>query len=660
MITNNTNDANDANDANIMKSEILDQAERACLLAHMSKVKTETTNSGESGRFNEPMKISFGTAKDALNFSDFLGMSDEYVSSVVSNGEEVMKREIELLHKEGKRSGDPDWWFTDPDEIMEHWNYVVHEKCSEKEYPNGTRDKGRPTTMDLNGFMKIKEVKAAGLKREQVIAIRVYTSVVYKYINEPLRNQKLYRTYKDQPNKPRHPLAAMVCHLFIGLKQMRRIANLKPGEIIVLWRGLKNVDGFSELLKRGGGTEQAPMSTSRNMNVALDYGTYDQGRSMTRSALLKIDVRNDLEMGADIQCLSMFPDEAETLFPPLAFLKPSRNERVGDAKCKIDVIEMTLNLSSDLGFGALQVDVGGFVVGEKIRVVLDGESVLRSGEIMTVSSSDGVTVQYDNGSKTYIPNHLKQLVDKGKQVLEKQRMEKALEEHAVMAARKVKELRLENARAARLLAESQSNETKSASVGETKGSVDVDGLTQTSVNEWMMNDPELKIRTDVSATLLTLHLNHVSDFENITDEGFETLGNAMNKPESRRWKNIGRKKVNDIVTRIRKRKSDILARKEQEKKKEAEDLMNARKKKEEQLMQDKKNLLSDASKCEYVAEWIEVVGLPSAAREWMTKEGYLDGSMEDLRLIEDDDVNDLLSSIARNHAEDVNVVENIR
>jgi hypothetical protein len=70
-----------------------------------------------------------------------------------------------------------------------------------------------------------------------------------------------------------------------------------------------------------------------------------------------------------------------------------------------------------------------------------------------------------------------------------------------------------------------------------------------------------KILYYTATSLLTLHLNHVSDFENITDEGFETLGNAMNKPESRRWKNIGRKKVNDIVTRIRKRKSDILARK---------------------------------------------------------------------------------------------------
>jgi hypothetical protein len=280
------------------------------------------------------------------------------------------------------------------------------------------------------------------------------------------------------------------------------------------------------------------------MNVALTYCTYNEGRSMNRSALLKIVVRNALEIGADLRWCSMFPDENEMLFPPLAMLVPSRMEKVGDTECKVDVIELTLNLSSDLGVGALKVDVGGFVAGEKIDVVLNGESVLRSGEIIAVSSSDGVTVQYDNGSKTYIPNKLKRLVEKGKQVLEKQRMEKALEERAVMAARKVKELRLENARAARLLAESQSKETKSVSIGETKGSVDVDEVTQTSANDWIMNDPDLNIRSDISATLSTLHLNNVSDFEGITEQDFDALGKAMKKPEMRRWKNIGRKKIN--------------------------------------------------------------------------------------------------------------------
>ena len=146
-------------------------------------------------------------------------------------------------------------------------------------------------------------------------------------INGPLRNQQLYRTYEDQLNEPRHPLAAIVCHLFIGLKRLRRVAHLKPGEQLVLWRGLKNVAGLSKLLDTNGGTEHAPMSASRDMNVALTYCTYNEGRSMNRSALLKIVVRNALEIGADLRWCSMFPDENEMLFPPLAMLVPSSRKK---------------------------------------------------------------------------------------------------------------------------------------------------------------------------------------------------------------------------------------------------------------------------------------------------------------------------------------------
>ena len=55
------------------------------------------------------------------------------------------------------------------------------------------------------------------------------------------------------------------------------------------------------------------MSTTTDVSVAISYAV----KKDTRSALLfRFVTRNKLERGADVQWLSMFLGEAETLFPP--------------------------------------------------------------------------------------------------------------------------------------------------------------------------------------------------------------------------------------------------------------------------------------------------------------------------------------------------------
>ena len=374
-ITNTDTSTANGSSGETKESSVLTASEKQKLLTYLETLKaSNSTGNQEPMKFNQPMKLSFGTAKDALYFGEYLGIGPAYEAKIQSNGVEVMRQEIELLNQQGRRDGDPSWWFSNRNELMELWNYVVHEKCSEKEYPNGTRDKGRPPT-NLEGFMKMPEFKTAGLEKKHVIALRLYTTAIYDYFNRPLRDKKLYRTYPDQPNKPRHPLAAMVCYLFIGIKRLRRVANIKPGEKVILWRGLKNVEDIPSKFMDGGGTEQAPMSTSLDMNVAMGYGTIDH-RSMSRSVLLKVTAENDLEIGANVGWLSAFPQEAEVLYPPFAFLKPTIKEVVGD----INIIQMTVNLSSDLGFSSVQSEDVGFSVGERIRVLLDG--ALCNGKIV--------------------------------------------------------------------------------------------------------------------------------------------------------------------------------------------------------------------------------------------------------------------------------------
>ena len=90
--------------------------------------------------------------------------------------------------------------------ILEHWDYVVNQSTSEKEYKNGVRDKDRGS-MTLDDFMETPKVKQFDLSRPEVIALRLYTTLVYDYINGPMRNIEQYRATGDNQPK-RHPLAA--------------------------------------------------------------------------------------------------------------------------------------------------------------------------------------------------------------------------------------------------------------------------------------------------------------------------------------------------------------------------------------------------------------------------------------------------------------------
>ena len=59
------------------------------------------------------------------------------------------------------------------------------------------------------------------------------------------------------------------------------------------------------------------MSTTTSLRVALAYSASE------RCVLLRLCTASFMDRGADISYLSAFPDESETLYPPLTYLQPT-------------------------------------------------------------------------------------------------------------------------------------------------------------------------------------------------------------------------------------------------------------------------------------------------------------------------------------------------
>jgi serine/threonine protein kinase len=193
-------------------------------------------------------------------------------------------------------------------------HYIMHEAAVEKQEWNGVRDLGRAGHV-LKDFTSKPEAVAAKLTEAEVVALRLYTSHSFNAINLPMRD--LDATHP-------HPLPSIVTCIQKGLKKLRvlRSDDASSKQCVVLWRGMRSMK-LSNEFSVDGGTEVAPMSTTTDIGVALQYAVKKDSRS---ALLFRFVTRNNLERGADVQWLSMFPGEAETLFPPLTFLQRTRPE----------------------------------------------------------------------------------------------------------------------------------------------------------------------------------------------------------------------------------------------------------------------------------------------------------------------------------------------
>ena len=274
------------------------------LLTGVLTVGVQQLDATDAKFTSEIRSLITGEPQDAaLGYIHYMKVAPSVVHIGLSQGTEAILREFQSYTGEFA------------DEALECVNYVLYERAgsSSKTFQQGlTRDVGR-NGESLTDFLAHPDARTARLEEPHVVALRAYTTAVFKVLNGPMR---------DLERTDPHPFPVTVAFLREAIGKLRAVGAQEDSQVgktvttLDLWRGMRDTEVPDSFLQHGG-TELAPMSTTTKLEVAVQYST------AATSLLFKLRTDSFMQRGASIQFLSAFPAEEEVLYPPLTFLKPT-------------------------------------------------------------------------------------------------------------------------------------------------------------------------------------------------------------------------------------------------------------------------------------------------------------------------------------------------
>jgi hypothetical protein len=261
-------------------------------------------------------KLMTGRPVDAAHgLPDYMGIESSRVAQILGEGVAAIRAEFTKLLTQATTAEEKEAAEKDLATVR----YILDEPASEREELSNDgqstimRDEGHGDVR-LADFKKLPQAVAAKLSETHIAALRIYSSTAFRRINAPLR----------QRVKP-HPCAATTLFLAEGLKKLRAVhAEAEATKTHVFWRGMKNLELTEDFMLRGG-TELGCMSTSTKMDIVAGYAKSQQ------PLVFRILSDGFMSRGADISWLSLYPTEAEILYPPLTYLKFKRTRRIKDS-----------------------------------------------------------------------------------------------------------------------------------------------------------------------------------------------------------------------------------------------------------------------------------------------------------------------------------------
>ena len=185
----------------------------------------------------------------------------------------------------------------------------------------------------LEGFLSLPTVQNAGLRQEEVIALRLYTGPLYVLYNAVLRGfpQPIVEALGGNRYE-----TTIFC-LCSGITKLSKVSAVPPNRL--LYRGLGGMllpDEFWKGSSTGfrGGVEYGLMSTTTSMATAIEYSGIDR----KRATIFEIQAGR-IDVGASLSSVSQYPGEEEFLMQPLSCLEVIGRPRV-DLTAKGEVVEI--------------------------------------------------------------------------------------------------------------------------------------------------------------------------------------------------------------------------------------------------------------------------------------------------------------------------------
>jgi hypothetical protein len=283
-----------------------------------------TSSDHDNGKYTVHSLTSGKPADMARGLANFMGVDDVMAAKIAADGLQAIREEFE-------KHGDK--------EDIERMRYILDGAAEPLEEQGNEgkmkiRDNGHINVdgggMRLDDFAAHANARAGKLQPKHVAALRIYTSKSFWRINSPLRKQQ----------KP-HPFPATTLLISQALSQLRAVhapgtdagdssseavsgESSKPtttNERVEFWRGMRDLKVTPEFM-RFGGAELGCMSTSTDMETVASYA------ASKCPLIFKVVSTSWTNRGCDIKWLSLYPDEAEVLYPPLTYLKPISKSRI--------------------------------------------------------------------------------------------------------------------------------------------------------------------------------------------------------------------------------------------------------------------------------------------------------------------------------------------
>ena len=281
------------------------------------------TAAGGSARFASRLsELVTGSPEDAaLGVMHYMQASSTTVRAIAARGgvdaireefEAFVQSARERLAAAASAEQQLPWWATVEvaEEALECVRYCLDEEAgsspktfANSPHPRDCDENGTLAARTLHGrgmrladFCELPEARTARLDASQIAALRIYTTDAFKVLVAPLRAGEV------------HPCPVTVTNLTDAIGKLRAVSARESTAVVDLWRGMKEV-GVSEGFMQHGGSELAPMSTTTDLGVALQYA----GAAGATNGALLFKLRTDSFMGrgASIAFLSAFPAEAE-------------------------------------------------------------------------------------------------------------------------------------------------------------------------------------------------------------------------------------------------------------------------------------------------------------------------------------------------------------